>query len=308
MANWPRDRRQRPAAPRPATPARTAPSASPTSRARRSRRSPSPGALQDGTRHARHDVRPAAADPGRRPRRSASRTTRGPVTLTTAQILAQSSNVGAITIGLRMGKRRASTTGCARFGFGKPTGVDLPGEERGLVLPARASTRAPRWATCRSARAWPVTPMQMAHGLRGDRQRRHPAPAARRPPRRRQAASPTPKGTRIISAQRPPRSCARCSRASSRPAARRARSRSPATSSPARPARRTRSTRRTGEYSESHYVASFVGFAPALHPKLLIARDGRRAAGRDLRRRGRRAGLRQDRRASPCRTCGSRRD
>jgi cell division protein FtsI (penicillin-binding protein 3) len=27
----------------------------------------------------------------------------------------------------------------------------------------------------------------------------------------------------------------------------------------------------TGEYSKSAYVASFIGFAPALHPKLLIA-------------------------------------
>ena len=26
----------------------------------------------------------------------------------------------------------------------------------------------------------------------------------------------------------------------------------------------------TGEYSDSRYVASFIGFAPALHPKLLI--------------------------------------
>ena len=28
---------------------------------------------------------------------------------------------------------------------------------------------------------------------------------------------------------------------------------------------------RTGEYSEENYVASFVGFAPADHPKLLIS-------------------------------------
>jgi cell division protein FtsI/penicillin-binding protein 2 len=26
----------------------------------------------------------------------------------------------------------------------------------------------------------------------------------------------------------------------------------------------------TGEYSKSRYIASFMGFAPALHPKLLI--------------------------------------
>src|SRR5919198_355256 len=57
---------------------------------------------------------------------------RGPVTLTTAQILAQSSNVGAIKIGLEMGGRSFDSW-VRRFGFGKPTGVDLPGEERGIV-------------------------------------------------------------------------------------------------------------------------------------------------------------------------------
>ncbi len=38
----------------------------------------------------------------------------------------------------------------------------------------------------------------------------------------------------------------------------------------ARPARRTRSTR-DGRYSDTAYVASFVGFAPAHDPKLLVA-------------------------------------
>jgi cell division protein FtsI (penicillin-binding protein 3) len=57
---------------------------------------------------------------------------RGPVNLTTAQILAQSSNIGAIEIGQKLGATRFD--GWVRqFGFGTPTGVDLPGEERGIV-------------------------------------------------------------------------------------------------------------------------------------------------------------------------------
>jgi cell division protein FtsI/penicillin-binding protein 2 len=51
-----------------------------------------------------------------------------------AQILAQSSNVGAIQIGLRLGGRRFDRW-VRRFGFGRPTGLGLPGEERGIVLP-----------------------------------------------------------------------------------------------------------------------------------------------------------------------------
>ena len=85
---------------------------------------------------------------------------RGPVTLTTAQILAQSSNVGAITIGLRMGAS-ASITGCSKFGFGQPTGVDLPGEERGLVLP-RDKYSGSSMGNLPIGQGTSVTPMQMA--------------------------------------------------------------------------------------------------------------------------------------------------
>ena len=45
--------------------------------------------------------------------------------------------------------------------------------------------------------------------------------------------------------------------------------RSPATRSPARPAPRRRSS--DGTYSETEFVASFVGFAPAEDPQLLVA-------------------------------------
>jgi cell division protein FtsI (penicillin-binding protein 3) len=54
-------------------------------------------------------------------------------TLTVARILAQSSNIGAVKIGLQLGKDRFDKWVRA-FGFGKPTGVDLPGESPGIVL------------------------------------------------------------------------------------------------------------------------------------------------------------------------------
>ena len=54
-------------------------------------------------------------------------------TLTTTDILTQSSNVGTVMIGLRLGKIRFDRW-VRRFGFSKPTGVDLPGEDRGIVL------------------------------------------------------------------------------------------------------------------------------------------------------------------------------
>ncbi|MFL5894621.1 MAG: peptidoglycan D,D-transpeptidase FtsI family protein, partial [Thermoleophilaceae bacterium] len=48
-------------------------------------------------------------------------------TLTVARILAQSSNIGAVKIGLLLGKLRFDKW-VRTFGFGKPTGVDIPGE------------------------------------------------------------------------------------------------------------------------------------------------------------------------------------
>jgi cell division protein FtsI (penicillin-binding protein 3) len=54
-------------------------------------------------------------------------------TFTTADILARSSNVGTVMIGLKLGAERFDHW-VRRFGFSKPTGVDLPGENQGIVL------------------------------------------------------------------------------------------------------------------------------------------------------------------------------
>ena len=54
--------------------------------------------------------------------------------LSVSQILAQSSDVGAIKIALRLQAPRFYDY-IRAFGFGTPTGVDLPGESRGLLRP-----------------------------------------------------------------------------------------------------------------------------------------------------------------------------
>ncbi len=55
-------------------------------------------------------------------------------TMSVAQILFQSSNIGTITLAQLLGKERVASW-IERFGFGKPTGVDFPGESGGIVLP-----------------------------------------------------------------------------------------------------------------------------------------------------------------------------
>ena len=129
--------------------------------------------------------------------------------------------------------------------------------------------------------------------LRRDRQRRDPAHAAHRPLGRRRARRRRRRAT-ASSRARPPRRCARCSRACSRRAAPRARSRSPATSSPARPAPRTRSTRRPASTPRRATSRRSSASRPAARPEAARRGHGRRAAGRDLRRHGRGAGVRQD--------------
>ena len=59
---------------------------------------------------------------------------RGTETMTVAQILSRSSNVGAITLAQLLGTQRLGRW-IERFGFGQPTGVDFPGETPGIVLP-----------------------------------------------------------------------------------------------------------------------------------------------------------------------------
>jgi len=59
--------------------------------------------------------------------------------LTLRQILANSSNIGMAKIGQRLGKKRLYE-GLKRFGFGKKTGIDLPGEALGLLKPPQEWT------------------------------------------------------------------------------------------------------------------------------------------------------------------------
>jgi cell division protein FtsI (penicillin-binding protein 3) len=59
---------------------------------------------------------------------------RGTERMTVDQILSHSSNVGTITLAQKLGARRLSDW-VSLFGFGHKTGVDFPGETRGIVPP-----------------------------------------------------------------------------------------------------------------------------------------------------------------------------
>ncbi len=83
-------------------------------------------------------------------------------TLSVAQILAQSSNVGAVTIGLELGAEKFSRW-IDRFGFGRPTGVQFPAEEQGIVPPL-AEYSGSTMGNLPIGQGLSVTPMQMVAG------------------------------------------------------------------------------------------------------------------------------------------------
>jgi cell division protein FtsI (penicillin-binding protein 3) len=85
---------------------------------------------------------------------------RGAVSLSVAQILAQSSNVGAVKIGLLLGRDRFDSW-VRRFGFGRPTGIDFPGEERGIV-PQPQDYSGSSLGNLPIGQGLSVTPIQMA--------------------------------------------------------------------------------------------------------------------------------------------------
>ena len=83
--------------------------------------------------------------------------------LTTSEIIKYSSNIGAAKIGMRLGADKLYA-GLKQFGFGKRTGVELPGERDGRVRNA-AGWRDVDLAHIAFGYGLTVTPLQVAAGF-----------------------------------------------------------------------------------------------------------------------------------------------
>jgi cell division protein FtsI/penicillin-binding protein 2 len=190
---------------------------------------------------------------------------RGTVTLSVAEILSHSSNVGAATIGLLVGAEKFSRW-IGRFGFGRPTGVQFPAEEQGLVPPLDDYSGS-TMGNLPIGQGLGVTPMQMIAGY---------AAIANggmlRPPqlveRIGDEAVSEPHGHRVISPV----------------VAEQVRTMLEGVLAPGGTASEvsvpgyslagktgTAQVAENGTYSETKYIASFIGFAPAQDPRLLVA-------------------------------------
>ena len=83
-----------------------------------------------------------------------------PMQMSTTEIMEQSSNVGTIQIGLRLGGELLDRY-VRKFGFGSETGLDFPGESSGIVLD-REDWTGPTIATVPIGQGIAVTAIQMA--------------------------------------------------------------------------------------------------------------------------------------------------
>ena len=83
-----------------------------------------------------------------------------PERMTLADIVALSSNIGAVEVAQLLGEERMADY-LSRFGYGRPTGVGFPGESGGLVPPLDAWS-ATSLATMAYGQGLAATPLQMA--------------------------------------------------------------------------------------------------------------------------------------------------
>src|SRR3954452_13587634 len=192
---------------------------------------------------------------------------RGYVTLNTRQILEQSSNVGAITIGQRLGAK-AFDKWVRRFGFGQPTGIDLPGEEQGIVLPLERYSGS-SMGNLPIGQGIAVTPMQMAtaYSSIANGGILRPAHVVESVGGRK---TREPNGHRVIS-EATASSLRRMLEGVLGPGGTASGAAIPGYMLAGKTGTAEKPDPVTGGYSQSKFVSSFVGFAPAKQPKLLVA-------------------------------------
>lgn len=176
--------------------------------------------------------------------------------MTVAEILSQSSNVGTITLAEQLGRERLEAW-IGRFGFGKKTGVDFPGESPG-ILPFYWSGST--IGTLPIGHGIAVTPVQMAAAYAAVANRGvwlRPRIVADRPVKRRRVMS-RPVSAQLMSMLRDV-----VIEGTGTEAEVEGYQVAGKTGTAAKPDPR-------GGYSKSRYIASFVGIVPASKPRLVI--------------------------------------
>jgi cell division protein FtsI/penicillin-binding protein 2 len=188
-------------------------------------------------------------------------------TLTASEILAQSSNIGAVKIAALQGATRFNGWVHA-FGFGARTGIELPGEESGVVPPVSEYSGA-SMGTMPFGQGELVTPIQIASAYAAIADG-----GVLRPPHIVAAIDGHSighgEGRRVLS----PNTAAELRemlRGPLQPGGTAAQVSVPPYELAGKTGTANKVNPGTGQYSTTAFVASFVGFAPVRDPKLLCA-------------------------------------
>jgi len=190
---------------------------------------------------------------------------RGTETLTVGQILAHSSNVGAVTIGLEVGAEKFSKW-IEKFGFGKQTGIQFPNEEVGIVPPLDEYSGS-TMGNLPMGQGLAVTPIQMVAGYTAIAN----GGMLKRPQLiKRVGEEPIgePKGKRVISAK-VSAEIREMLEGVLAPGGTASEVSVPGYTLAGKTG--TAQVAENGGYSKTKYIASFIGFAPAQNPQLLAA-------------------------------------
>ncbi|HEU4737808.1 MAG TPA: penicillin-binding protein 2 [Solirubrobacterales bacterium] len=190
---------------------------------------------------------------------------RGTETMSVSTILAHSSNVGAATIGLGVGAEKFDKW-IRRFGFGSSTGIQYPAEEQGLLLDLDEYSGSTLGNEA-MGQGLSVTPIQMVAGYTAIANG-----GTLRPPQliKKIGDEPVeePKGKRVISPQ-VSSEIREMLEGVLAPGGTAAEVSVPGYTLAGKTG--TAEKAEDGEYSDTKYVASFIGFAPAQNPQLLAA-------------------------------------
>jgi cell division protein FtsI (penicillin-binding protein 3) len=194
--------------------------------------------------------------------------------LTFTDVIAESSNVGTIQVAERLGKARFAKYIDA-FGFGRKTGIDLPGEITGLTKDYRLWSGV-SLASIAIGQEIGVTPIQMATAYcaiaNGGTLVRPSLVLAVRGRRDSDSGDTATAPSPVLAHAVSPQTCATVRKILQQVVEH-------GTGEKAKPEGYTAAGKtgtaqkidqRTGKYSHDNYVSSFVGFAPATGPKLVI--------------------------------------
>jgi cell division protein FtsI (penicillin-binding protein 3) len=194
--------------------------------------------------------------------------------LSVADILAESSDVGAIKVGMRLGNDRFYKY-IRAYGFGERTGIELPGETRGLSKPVDRWSKV-SFAAISMGQEIGITPLQLislVSTIANDGVRVPPRivagtiPAAQTTPQT-IAFQPQP-GTRVISALTAAQMRQMMQGVVLHGTGRKAILEGYSSAGKTGTAQKVDPA--TGAYSHTKYVGSFAGFAPVNNPQIAVA-------------------------------------